>query len=175
MKKEGGIVERLIKINKKEFILNFAVTKALVCGFMRAISRKYRKDDLIMPGKVAGRVGSTGSARPTPRNMRRDKERCERENRAAQERREKAASEAKRRRDERMTQEQINHDTYVHRAARAEATAEIAGFPRGRDPKGIGEKIYERELARQGGIEIYQLSKTPKNCAKKLMNRKNFY
>lgn len=107
-----------------------------------------------MPGKVAGRVGSTGSARPTPRNMRRDKERCERENRAAQERREKAASEAKRRRDERMTQEQINHDTYVHRAARAEATAEISGFPRGGDPRGIGEKLYEREIERQGGIDL---------------------
>lgn len=42
----------------------------------------------------------------------------------------------------------------MHRAARAEATAAIAGFPRGGDVKGIGEKIYQRELARQGGIDL---------------------
>ena len=107
-----------------------------------------------MSGRGIGKVGSTGSAYRTPRNLIRDKERAERENRAERERREKAELEAKRRRDERMTQERINHDTYVHRAARAEATAAIAGFPRGGDAKGIGEKIYQRELARQGGIDL---------------------
>ncbi|MGN1034560.1 MAG: hypothetical protein ACI4PK_03110 [Oscillospiraceae bacterium] len=74
-------------------------------------------------GRGVGRVGSTGSAHKTPRNLIRDKERTERENRAEQaeqERRERAAWEAKRRRDERMTQYQIDYDTFVFRQAQKE-------------------------------------------------------
>ena len=104
-----------------------------------------------MSGRGVGKVGSTGSAYRTPRNLIRDKERAERENRAEQERREKAAWEAKRRRDERMTQHQIDHDTCVFREAKAELAAEKAGS---KVSEPYGFKIYERELKKLGGINV---------------------